>query len=329
MNDNVEYLVREGLDRLTEGERAPHGLALRAAVNRRRRRATRAGLASVTAAVAAVAVVAATGASGTPGTTAAVQTDAYVVSHVSSALSPASLANQIEELSVPYQVDQVPGEIHEPGEPTIIINGGQPFTVDRAVGWSYDGKAKEDLYNAADQFSAELWLPRGLYVLPGSKTWTTVPLNPSAGLPTPIDGCRTVSGGVPTLYFASPSYIRATLACGGFRIAGYPRIGGQRTVELVRTARSVGMWLTTLYVSPQTYRPVRVVTMGVTADFRWLPATAANVAMLNPVVPAGFLKVPAYPADILDPNPSSQPDLRLMPIGGPFVSVAGNSTPPK
>ena len=76
MNDNVEYLVREGLDRLTEGERAPHGLALRAAVNRRRRRATRAGLASVTAAVAAVAVVAATGASVNVDPTA---TDIYTV----------------------------------------------------------------------------------------------------------------------------------------------------------------------------------------------------------------------------------------------------------
>lgn len=53
--------------------------------------------------------------------------------------------------------------------------------------------------------------------------------------------------------------------------------------------------LDTLWVSPATYLPVRVMlTFGnvqIQTDFSWLAPTPANLAALNVTVPAGFQQV--------------------------------------
>src|ERR1700726_4663313 len=68
MNGDVEQMVREGLDRLTEGARPPAGLVNRARRHRSRRRlAAGSAIAGATAAVTVAAVIA-TGAAAGPGT---------------------------------------------------------------------------------------------------------------------------------------------------------------------------------------------------------------------------------------------------------------------
>jgi hypothetical protein len=47
----------------------------------------------------------------------------------------------------------------------------------------------------------------------------------------------------------------------------------------------------TVYVSPATYLPVRVVIGGLRQDYRWLAPTAANLAMLKVHIPPGFRRV--------------------------------------
>lgn len=302
MSNDVEDLVREGLDRLTGGARVPQGLVRKAVADRRRRMATRAGIASVTAAAVAVTVVAGIGGGGAPALTA--QTTAYVVSHVSRALSPAELSKQIEEVTVPHQV-------------VTTTLGGQPshrYTVDESAGWSYGGKVREDLYGGS-RIAAELWLPSGLYVIPGSKTWTQARLYHFADvLPAVKDGCQRPRTPVTQLYFASPSFIRATLACGGFAVAGHARIGGQPVIKLTSTPRWAIPMPASLYVSPETYLPVRIITWGATVNYTWRPATPRNVRLLTPKVPSGFRRVAPWPAQSLDPVITSRPDLRLMPI---------------
>ena len=88
MNGDVEQMVREGLDRLTEGARAPAGLVHRARRHRSRRRLA-AG--SAIAGAAAVAAVIATGVAAGPGTGPAMQNTAYVMRHVASALANENL----------------------------------------------------------------------------------------------------------------------------------------------------------------------------------------------------------------------------------------------
>src|ERR1700726_4522245 len=83
MNEDVEQMVREGLDRLTEGARAPAGLVHRARRHRSRRRlAAGSAIAGATATVTVAAVIATCAAAG-PGSAAGprIQNAAYVMRH--------------------------------------------------------------------------------------------------------------------------------------------------------------------------------------------------------------------------------------------------------
>ena len=86
---DVEELLRDGMERFTEGVRAPAGLAAEAARRHRRRVAIRVSAACT--GVAAVAAAAALLAAGSPASTGAAGTRAttvaYVVSHVKQALA--------------------------------------------------------------------------------------------------------------------------------------------------------------------------------------------------------------------------------------------------
>jgi len=130
----------------------------------------------------------------------------------------------------------------------------------------------------------------------------------------PLSGCE-LAVAAPLLLFqlgvaggASASSLPATVAgdlrtaisCGTLAVAGRQRVDGTEAIEL--TSRPGSQWPETIWVSPDTYLPVRVVARPAprkpgaawqTADITWLPPTTQNLATLTVPVPAGFRQVPA------------------------------------
>ena len=92
------------------------------------------------------------------------------------------------------------------------------------------------------------------------------------------------------VFFTSPSFIHAALACGGLSVTGRMRAGGAMAIKLTGTQRLAKL-PTTLYISPATYLPIRVVIGGLRQDYRWLAPTAANLSMLKVRIPPGFRRV--------------------------------------
>lgn len=85
---------------------------------------------------------------------------------------------------------------------------------------------------------------------------------------------------------AAATALRTAISCGALAVAGRQRVDGIEAIEL--TSRTDGPVSETIWVSPDTYLPVRVVVsqvhgipgFPVTADIAWLPATAQNLARL-------------------------------------------------
>jgi hypothetical protein len=98
-------------------------------------------------------------------------------------------------------------------------------------------------------------------------------------------------------------------------VAGRQTVDGTEAIEL--KSRPGSPIFETIWVSPQTYLPVRVVvssapgapTVRQTANFTWLPPTAQNLAKLTVPVPAGFRKV-SLPEAIM-PNLKQIPGVPL------------------
>jgi hypothetical protein len=92
--------------------------------------------------------------------------------------------------------------------------------------------------------------------------------------------------------------LRAAISCGTLAVAGRQRLDGIEATELTSSPGSPIP--ETIWVSPGTYLPVRVVirpaagTPGPaqTADITWLRPTAQNLAELTVPLPAGFRRVP-------------------------------------
>jgi hypothetical protein len=121
----------------------------------------------------------------------------------------------------------------------------------------------------------------------------------------------TVTTGSPV---ESPAQLRQEIASGQLKVMAHTELAGQPVLELRHTFDSPpgsGPWTRTLWVSARTYLPVRALSTftegtkakGFTSDiiavsYKFLPATSANLALLKPVIPAGFTqtaKPPSYP----------------------------------
>jgi hypothetical protein len=97
--------------------------------------------------------------------------------------------------------------------------------------------------------------------------------------------------------------LRAQVKAGRVTLAGHTTMDGQRAIHL-RERQSGG--LISMWVSPATYLPIRVIetAAGVPAtspravrdDYRWLPATPANLRLLTRAgaIPASFTRVSAH-----------------------------------
>ena len=97
-------------------------------------------------------------------------------------------------------------------------------------------------------------------------------------------------------------------------MAGQQRIDGTETIEL--TSRPGSLVPETIWVSPDTYLPVRVTgrvaTLQRTADVTWLQPTAQNLAELTVPIPSGFRQVPLSQTvePVIQQVPGGPPTLR-------------------
>jgi hypothetical protein len=251
-------------------------------VNRRRL------VSGITATGVAVALVfGLSGISGTSGTAPRAETAAFVISRAAHAMGDLMLHAQVAE----------------PGLGVFKI-------------WAYHGREMEEQF-VGGHLSAVNWSrstarkTSWVSVEYSSRDWDR-----QNGPAWPSSGCEhdqpplfygVVPGMVPADF---PGYVRASLACGAYAMAGRARIDGVATVRLDYTGTFFGPVQPTfrvkharyhyiLYVNASTYLPVRLAQWGpekVTGfvpdeDFQWLPATKANLALLNVRIPPGFHQI--------------------------------------
>jgi hypothetical protein len=313
---DIEDLVRDGLDRLTEGASAPAGIVARAIRHRRRQRTlTRAGMTSGVAAVAAVAAVLGTSAGG--GTSVRTQTTAYVLSRVAQALSAPSLNRMIVEVSTPAQVVKPP---HDPS-----------FAWPTDHTWNYRQLYKGEVTGingkVTEVFGGNFHTETA--VLETSKIWTRGLVLMDRVSPPAPSGCKTPGASLYGYYFDLPWWIRATVNCGGLTVAGHVRIDGQQAIKLVPTKRMAGPLDAVIYVSSQSYLLVRVVIMsppvqGALSDWRWLPATPANLAKLAIRIPAGYRYVPLVKLGLGRlPFVGNQEPIEMLGVVGSVIALHG------
>jgi hypothetical protein len=318
MNTDVEELLRDGMERFTEGVSAPAGLARAAGrLHRRQVVAVRAALASGTAAVlAAVAVIAVVAVAGAGTGTSDAQTVAYVTRQVQRAVASENMVF----------VGHTDGSF---GPSVTWAYGKQSRWVeywpatdyrDRVVNgrrlWDFPPQDRGQAYSAEGTARVGGKLV-GAYVIYPDRRY-----NLSRQLPTQGNACTTTGalelGGPAVVNVNWKSFIEQMLACGAASATGRVRVDGVETTKITGKPVTVRLssgyrkvirenWVTVrwaLYVNPVTYLPVRMegstktyggaagksVSSGVT-NVQWLQPTKANIAKAMVTIPPGFKQV--------------------------------------
>ena len=224
---------------------------------------------------------------------------AFLVKRISSALSAAD-RGEIAQMTVSTRA--------------AATSGGQTEAT-TAEEWSFGGQwrsvtnspARHLLYDEGSGTSSPYTLVSYL-----TRTWARQPGlgHPSARRSDP-QGCASMVAGLPLLFqprlpdsglSAHPLLtvvgdLRAAVSCGTLAGAGRQRVDGIEAIKL--TSRPNSMISETIWVSPGTYLPVRVVIRAAygkpgplqTADITWLRPTAQNLARMTVPIPAGFRQV--------------------------------------
>jgi hypothetical protein len=316
MNSDVENLLREGMERFTRDLWAPAGLTRRVVQRRRRRRALRsaAGVAAtLTAAAVALAAVEVPSAlhNGADAT-------AYVVKRVDSALNAVG-----------------PGEIAQMTVTTrsAPVNGGTTTTTN-AEEWSYGDQWRSLVTSQAgravyDQGSSTSSASVTVYTLVSylARTWGRQhELSPLGTGKSGTGSCGPGAAGTLQFLFQPglaqllgfhtsgsslaatvPRALRSAISCGSLKeVASRQQVDGVDAIELTSPPDSPAS--ETIWVSPGTYLPLRVVVRSdgphhglilnnqvvllATADITWLPPTSQNLAKLTVPIPGGFRHVP-------------------------------------
>jgi hypothetical protein len=310
MNSDVEDLLRAGMERCTADLRAPAGLIRRVAQRRRRRlmlRSATGATAVLAAGAAALAVVVVPG-----GRQGGIDTTAYVVKQVDSALSAAG-PGDIAQMTVTTS-----GTALGAGGSTGGATGGSTGAATTTQEWSYGDQWRSVTYSSAGQpVYDEGFSAASAYTLVNyrARVWVREPGlgRPAASLPVPgSSGCGLPVGAIAFLFRSGlpgigshvsslPETVaraaRAAVSCGTLTVAGHQRVDGIEAIEL--TSRAGGPVSETIWVSPGTYLPLRVVIRSgagsaaaqLTADISWLAPTAQNLAKLTVPIPAGFRRV--------------------------------------
>jgi hypothetical protein len=249
---------------------------VRCARRRRRRRLVFRGLASVTAvgiaaAVAFVSVTARTD-SNMPGTARIV---GYVRKQIETAPNPADSLLKVTQTGndgndpssvVTIWTDPVTGN-------TMLLSGsGQG----RVAYWEHDYYKNRVLNEAGTQVNY------------GSGTWWTDDVLIGGPVSGPVP-----SGPVGGGYF-TPAMVKALLAQPGWKIAGYPVIDGDSTVEISFSKDGL---TSDIWADSHTYQVVRTLRKFpnlpvMTQNYYWVSRSAAMTTLVNhPKIPAGFKQV--------------------------------------
>jgi hypothetical protein len=305
----VDKLVRDGMHRLAAATDMPAGLVGRARRRVRRRRLTVVCAIAGAAALAAVAAVTLPGAGAPAGNSVRTQTAAYVIRRVENSAATLATTNVVlrtETTFSPafpaitqwtYRHDAravQSGVVHVTGVPW--AQGQVSWAAGTAV---INGRLT---YVQADDRHHE-WYPTSAFlILPNACT-----------------------GGLDLAEFnvvSWPAYVRQTLSCGKFHVAGYAWVDGKKTIKITGSTTEPNWWAglphaagrgalhvdAVFYVDPSTYLPQSIVWSNwshavaggllrgtVRQDFQVLPPTPGNVANATVTIPAGFHKVSGAP----------------------------------
>ena len=255
----------------------------RGQVIRARRRIPGAATAVAVAAAAGITVALIPSGSARPAPV-AMQTTAYVVSHVTRAL------------------DAMPAD-------TVVVMQRTGFAGDRTESWSNEGQSRLETFTRAGQpvgdneiavsGTATRMTRRIVDVDYQNKTWwRAVQYLPEDGRPVParVWTCGNVeSDDIVGNPHEMVGQLRTALSCGDLKVVGSGTVGGVATVKLSGDFNGGGT--VTYWVNATTYLPFRFTSAiggGRTfqINLQWLPPTAANLAKVNVPIPAGFTQVP-------------------------------------
>ena len=280
---NLTELIRDSVDELTVGARAPAGLASRALQRHHRRRAAvRAGRIAAVAAAAAAAAAAVTLTAAAPGPGPGdTLTVAYVIHHTEHALAASSIRDFIEARGVTR---------FRPGTGSPRPGGVRSAEFAYRRQFRDDGLARggSPLFTEWIRYSAEHQTV--VMVNYRERTWWRATHGPRPG----ARGCKTPFDiGPPQGPASLSAWIRHAFACGQLRLVGHQRIGGTATFRLAYHLYRTDQ---TLWVSSSSWLPLRWVTREsgfdtTTINYRYLRPTRARMALLRPVIPPGFQKV--------------------------------------
>jgi hypothetical protein len=309
MNTDVEQLLREGMERLAAVTAAPVGLVGRARRRQRRRRLAMISAATgAAAAITAVAVVTVAGVGRPARTVSRAQTTAYVTGRVDNAVAALATANLVLRTETTFS----------PAFPAItqwsyrqdfravqsgLMHGtGLPWAqgqVSFADGTATIGGKR--VYVQADYRHHQWYLMPPFGVVPSA--------------------CTSLLDLAEFNSVDWPGYVRRTLACGKFTVAGHAWVNGRKTLKITGSMTERAWWLrsphaasrgamhveATFYVDPSTYLPVRAMWINwthaaggrllrgtVRQDFLLLPPTPRNIARATVTIPAGFRKVQRF-----------------------------------
>ena len=336
MNSDVEDLLREGMERFTADLRAPAGL-VRQAIRRRRRRLALGSVTGAAAALTASGVALAAIAPGAPAAPGAgIGTTAYVVQRVSSALTAAQ-PGDVAQIAVTRSVTTGGKTVTTTAEEWSYGNRWRSVMYSSTGERVYDeGFSSSSVYTLVS-YLTRTWAREPGLGRPAAPTIVpflfglrhkTLPLPASLGYgPGRLKGpvavprtCQPVISGIALLFqpglpgiglaagpltgigFSAASLpaaraLRNAISCGILTVAGHQSVAGIEAIEL--TSKAISPISETVWVTPHTYLPVRVVIRSAhgapdlrqTADITWLQPTAQNLARLAVPVPAGFRKV--------------------------------------
>jgi hypothetical protein len=319
MTDNIEELLREGIDRLTVGADVPAGLLTRARRrNRQRRRAIATAVAAGTAAVTAAAVIAATSTPAPRSGSLQQQDISYVVSRAQQALAGLTQANsiQVTKVTSSQPVDFGFRVVNMSASGGTGIQPGVLGDVhaDRMVDWTstgfrlYQGFSADGKLLFASSFGnvtskAGKKVNEAYGAVYSARIQWHSPLV-SDDLPNTPTTCQNVLG------LESEDFrtlIAKALSCHLYTLAGHQEINGVSTLKLALKPEPGLNIRQTLWIDPSSYLPIRQVytfaqphakTLTVTDNLQWLPRNQASLAALRAAVqqsaiPAGFRSLPA------------------------------------
>jgi hypothetical protein len=339
MTNGIEEMLREGFDRLTADAKAPAGMVGRAQRHNRRRRIACLSAAAAGTAVAATAVITVTAIVPQGNPAPRVQTIAYVTGRAQDALAAVAQAKAIEEVrgtgrngTFGFTVINMALSLQQNPTGSAVLPGVLgSVKAQQMTSWFYRGLVLNEGFSAAGKliFTSSIGAvtsPAGKQVpegygaaYPARTRWLSPLTGPNGNLPK-----LTCANAFPG---AATPHLRATilkaLSCKLFALAGHQRIGGVDAIKLIMKPSPDLPIRETLWLDPSTYLPLRtsVAFRGshgqvslLVQDYRWLPPTAANLAVLHAAIrhatiPARFRMLPQadLPLAGFDTPPASQP----------------------